>query len=115
MEVFINRIPPHCTERDLKRFFNGPLAKFSITNSFCEKFGNKACAKLIFLDADAGRHFLAQYGKSNGQRRPRVQLRMNNMDINCAESRNKPDEFVLRSLEFTATQSVVSAQSHPIN
>jgi hypothetical protein len=115
MEVFINRIPPHCTERDLKRFFNGPLAEFGITNFICEKFGNKACAKLIFLDADAGRRFLAQYGKSNGQRRPRVQLRMNNMDINCAESRNKPDDFVLRSLEFTATQSVASAQSHPTN
>lgn len=113
MEVFINRIPPHCTERDLKRFMNAPLAEFNITNFVCEKLGNKACAKLIFLDADKGKRFLTRYGKSNGQRRPLIQLNMNGNYINCAESRNKPDEYILRSLKSKAAQSVVSAQSKP--
>lgn len=113
MEVFINRIPPHCTERDLKRFFNGPLAEFSITNFVCEKLGNKACAKLIFLDVDKGKRFLTKYGKSNGQQRPLVQLNMNGNHINCAESKNKPNEYILRSLKSKAMQSVVLAQSRP--
>lgn len=113
MEVFINRIPPHCTERDLKRFMKAHLAEFEITNFVCEKLGNKACAKLIFLDADKGKRFLARYGKSNGQRRPMVQLNMNGMYINCAESKNRPDEYILRSLKSTAMQSVASVQSRP--
>lgn len=113
MEVFINRIPPQCTERDLKRFMKAHLAEFEITNFVCEKLGNRACAKLIFLDADKGKRFLARYGKSNGQRRPMVQLNMNGMYINCAESKNKPDEYILRSLKSTAMQSVASVQSRP--
>jgi hypothetical protein len=113
MEVFINRIPPHCTERDLKRFMNAPLAEFNIINFVCEKLGSKACAKLIFLDADRGKRFLAKYGKSNGQRRPLQQLNVNGNYINCAESRNKPDEFVLRSLKSKAMQSVSSAPGRP--
>jgi len=113
MEVFINRIPPHCTERDLKRFMKPSLAEFNITNFICEKLGNKACAKLIFLDVDNGKRFLCRYGKSNGQRRPLVQLNMNGYYINCAESKNKPDEYLLRSLKSGAAQSVASAQSKP--
>lgn len=113
MEVFIHRIPPHCTERDLTRFFSEPLAEFDITNFVCEKFRSRPCAKLVFLEVDKGNRFLARYGRINGQRRPIVQLRMNGMDINCAVSRNEPDEYVLRSLEFRAMQSTTLAQSHP--
>ena len=111
MEVFIHRIPPQCTERDVKRFFNRPLAEFDITNFVCEKFRSRACAKLIFLEVDKGNRFLARYGKSNGQQRPTVQLVMNGMNINCAVSRYEPGEYVLRSLEQRATQSTVSVHS----
>ncbi|KAH0057972.1 hypothetical protein KCU72_g3229, partial [Aureobasidium melanogenum] len=87
MEVFINRIPPHCTERQLKRYMSSPLAEFGITDFVCEKLGNKACAKLIFLDTDKRQRFISKYGKSDGQRRPLVQLNMNGHYINCAVSK----------------------------
>jgi hypothetical protein len=64
VEVFINRIPPHCKERDLKRFIKDHLKEFGIIHFVCEKLGNKACAKLIFLEVDKGKRFLAKYGKS---------------------------------------------------
>lgn len=113
MEVFINCIPRHCTERDLKRFMRSPLAEFGIADFVCEKFGNKACAKLVFLDAEKGKRFIARYGKSNGQRRPLVQLNMNGHYINCAVSRYQPEEYILRSLKSRATQSVASSQIVP--
>ncbi|KAI4717300.1 RNA-directed RNA polymerase [Aureobasidium sp. EXF-10727] len=113
MEVFITRIPPHCTERDLRRFMQSRLAEFNITSFVCEKLGNKACAKLTVADAEKGKRFIKKYGKINGQRRPLVQLNMNGQYMNCAESKNKPDEYTLRSLTSRAAQSVVSTQSRP--
>ena len=110
MEVFINRIPSHCTERDLKKFMRSPLHEFGITDFICEKLGNKACAKLIFLDSDKGKRFIARYGKSDGQRRPLVQLNMKGHYINCAVSKNQPNEYLLRSLKSRATQPVASSQ-----
>ncbi|KAG9562824.1 RNA-directed RNA polymerase, partial [Aureobasidium melanogenum] len=113
MEVFINRIPPHCTERQLNRFMSSPLAEFGITDFVCEKLGNKACAKLIFLDIDKGKRFIARYGKSDGQRRLLFQLNMNGHYINCAVSKNQPNEYLLRSLKSRAAQSVGSSQIGP--
>ncbi|KAI5248426.1 RNA-directed RNA polymerase [Aureobasidium subglaciale] len=113
MEVFINSIPAHCTERDLKRFLRSPLAEFGITDFVCEKLGSKACAKLIFSDTDKGKRFLKNYGKSVGQRAPLSQLSMNGHRINLAESRNKPDEWLLRSLKSKAAQPGAMMQSRP--
>ncbi|KAH0391708.1 RNA-directed RNA polymerase, partial [Aureobasidium melanogenum] len=110
MEVFINRIPPHCTERQLKRYMTSPLAEFGINDFVCEKLGNKAYAKLIFLDTDKGKRFISKYGKSDGQRRPLIQLNMNGHYINCAVSKNQPNEYFLRSLKSRAAQSVASSQ-----
>ncbi|KAI5277151.1 RNA-directed RNA polymerase [Aureobasidium subglaciale] len=113
MEVFINSIPAHCTERDLKRFLRSPLAEFDITDFVCEKLGSKACAKLIFLDTDKGKRFLKKYGKSVGQRAPLSQLSMNGHRINLAESRDKPDEWLIRSLKSKAAQPGATMQSRP--
>ncbi|KAI5198587.1 RNA-directed RNA polymerase [Aureobasidium subglaciale] len=113
MEVFINSIPAHCTERDLKRFLRSPLAEFDVTDFVCEKLGSKACAKLIFLDTDKGKRFLKKYGKSVGQRAPLSQLSMNGHRINFVESRNKPDEWLLRSLKSKAAQPGAMVQSRP--
>jgi hypothetical protein len=113
MEIFINRIPPQCKERDLKRFIKKRLAEFVIIHFVCEKLGNKACAKLIFLEVDKGKRFLAKYGKSNGQRNPLVQLSMNGNHINLAVSKNEPDDYILRCLKSKAMQSLSSAQRRP--
>jgi hypothetical protein len=93
MEIFVKRIPPHCKERDLKRFFKARLATFGITNFVCEKLGNKTCAKLIFLEMDNGRRFLARYGVSYDQRRPTEQLSMNGNYIDMSLSRTDQGLF----------------------
>ncbi|THV87176.1 RNA-directed RNA polymerase [Aureobasidium pullulans] len=116
MEVFLNRIPPHCTERDLKRQLRAPLSEFGITNYVCEKFGSKPCGKLIFLDVAKGEQFLAKYGLVNGQRKSAFPLTMNGQPVNCSLSKNQPDPWLLRSLKANIiAQPQALAQSRPTN
>lgn len=113
MEIYVNRIPPHCNDRDLKRFLKGPLAEFHITNFICEKFGSKACGKVLLLEIEKGKQFLAKYGLLNGQRRPLFQLNMNGHLVSCSVSKNAPDEWLLRSLASRASQSKALAHQRP--
>jgi hypothetical protein len=110
MEIFVNRIPSQCSERDLNRFLRAPLAEFAITDFICEKFGSKPCGKLVLLDFDKGKRFLAKYGLLNGQRKPLHQLSMNGQYLNCSVSKNLPDELLLRSLKSKAAQTLALPQ-----
>lgn len=113
MEVFINRIPAHCSNRDLERFLREPLAQFGIKTFDCEKVRNKPFAKVVFLDVEKGKRFLAKYGLRDSQTGPLSQLSMNGHRIRCALSKNQPEEMLLRSLAAKGSRSTRSTHQGP--
>ncbi|MCJ1312216.1 hypothetical protein MMC25_005890 [Agyrium rufum] len=92
MDLFVRNLPPQTTDNDLKRFFNPLLKKFGIHTSHYARLRNKGCAIITILSEKECLDFLSSLRPSNA-------LIYHGRQIICQISRNKPDEWLVKSLE----------------
>ena len=92
MEVFFHGLAPNTSEKRVEKYLGEKLRLFSIQHFLFEKKRRSNCAVLTLLDVVNGERFLQAYSQS------RTGLFLDKQ-FRCAPSRNKPDQFKLRSIE----------------
>ena len=102
MEVFVRNLPDQTTEKQAQKYFRPILAELSINTFHCQKPKGKSFAKLTLPHRWQGARFLQQHGQTKPGREGfnLVQKKLFHMDrpVNCSESNNIPDPFLLQSL-----------------
>ena len=102
MEVFVKNLPDTMTERQVRKFFEPHLAKLQIYTFRVDKHANKNFAFLTFKDVLTGQRFLREHGQTqqgkHGFNQVKTKLFHMRKPVNCTESTNKPDKFIISSL-----------------
>lgn len=109
MEVFLQNLPPDLGDQGLKDHLTPLLKALNIVDWICHKQRKRKNGNTTFLHAKDGEEFLRQHGEQQtglfnkkGQPRTIARLRILNMPVYCKQSRNPPDNFLLKSLEKAA-------------
>lgn len=100
MEVFCRNIPEQIKEKHLEKQFRPVLKLFGI-NAFSGRKVGRSNAILTIADVKKATLLLDRHGQEDGSKRtkPKVQLYLfDSRPIYLSKSRNKPEEFLLRSL-----------------
>lgn len=109
MEVFIRRVPQYASDQDLTNFFKPYMPGFGIEVFQCEKLKNKPFAILTIADVRAGTNFLRTYGSDhplNGS----LQLKFLGHSLLLTQSKNKPDQFKIKSMVQTHQKKTQKGQ-----
>ena len=93
MELFIDNLPPHITDNELKRHLTPLVKTLEIKDWSCQKQRKKKCGSITFLRLSDGGRFLRQYRSS---------LVILDTPASCRTSRYDPDPFLLKSLAKSA-------------
>ena len=103
MEVFVRNLPDQATEKQINGFFCKVLETLGIKTYHCQKLKRRGLATITILDVGKARNFLRLYGRADTVTRSMVsfQQRLQFMGkfINCSQSRNAPDHYLLLTLK----------------
>ncbi|KAL8705424.1 MAG: hypothetical protein Q9201_001448 [Fulgogasparrea decipioides] len=105
MEVFVRNLPEQSTEKQARQIFKPVLAELDINIFHCHKPRGKGFAKITIShdDVQKGRTFLDLHGQHKpgreGFKSVKHKIFHMGQPVNCSQSYNPPDEFVLKSLE----------------
>ncbi|KAL8828644.1 MAG: hypothetical protein Q9170_006510 [Blastenia crenularia] len=112
MEVFVRNLPEGATERQTRLYFKPYLSNLNIEVFHCLKPKNQRFAKITICDVALGRKFLELHGQAtpgrDGFRSVRQKLFHHGKPVNCSQSYNPPDPFVLKSLEREENDKTVA-------
>ena len=115
MEVFVKNLPDTMTERQVKKFFEPHLAKLQIYTFRVEKHTNKNFALLTFVEVSTGQRFLREHGQTqqgkNGFHQVKNKLFHMKRPINCTQSINNPDKYIISSLKEQELRRPTTGQS----
>lgn len=116
MEVFVRNLPNEATERQVKQYFRPIFAELNINVFHCLKPRNQGFAKITVRDRQLGQHFLDIHGQARQGRQGfetvKRQLYHMNRPVNCSQSYNAPDEYVLKSLEKEEKEKALTKRRH---
>lgn len=115
MEVYVRNLHEGATERQIKQYFKPILARLNIDIFHCQKPRNKGFARVTIPDVVVGQKFLDLHGQTkpgrDGFRAVKQKLFHHGAPVNCIQSYNPPDEFVLKSLVREKNEKV-QAERH---
>ena len=109
MDIFVRGIPAQASDNSLKRFFEDKLSAFGIHAIHLQKLRSKTLANITVLDEDKAAVFLHKYGTTAPNRAPALVLKFMNVTLHCQQSRNPPDELILRALK----KKVLDKENNP--
>lgn len=115
MEVLIRNLPDQITDKQIDKYFKPVLEKLNITTYHCQKLRGRGCARLTILDIGKAQRFLEIHGQT--QSGPKgfqsVQQKLFHMrrPVNCSQSNNVPDQFLLQSLKKEESDRYAASQS----
>lgn len=103
MDIFVRNLPESMTEKQLTRYFSVPFSRFGLATFQCTKAKGKKFATVTVLDVVKGNRFLSVHGQiADGIGKPvkaKQQLWHMNLPVYCQISRDKPDRFLISSLQ----------------
>lgn len=102
MEVFVRNLPGAMTERQVRKLFEPHLEKLQIYTFRVDKHATKNFALLTFINAFTGQRFLQEHGQTQqgkmGFDQVKTKIFHMRRPINCTQSTNIPDKFIISSL-----------------
>ncbi|KAL9009961.1 MAG: hypothetical protein Q9173_005055 [Seirophora scorigena] len=102
MEVYVRNLHEGATEKQTKQYFRPILARLNIHVFHCQKPRNKGFAKITIADRTLAQKFLDLHGQTkpgrDGFNLVKQKLFQHHRPVNCTQSYNAPDDFVLKSL-----------------
>ena len=111
----MKNIPDTMTERQVRKFFEPHLAKLQTYTFRVDKHANKNFALLTFITASTGQRFLQEHGQTQqgkiGFDRVKTKLFHMRRPINCTQSTNTPDKFIISSLNEQELRRLSKAYS----
>ena len=115
----MRNLPYAMTERQVRKFFEPHLAKLQIYTFRVDKHANKDFARLTFIDVSTGQLFLREHGQTqqgkNGFNQVKTKLFHMRRPINCTQSTNTPDKYIVSSLTEQEQRRPTRAQSMYLN
>jgi hypothetical protein len=112
MDIFVQDVPHHITDKELRGSFVKPLRDLGIFDFHCHHPRGKPFAFITLLEHSAGQRFLSHYGvPGHGPRG----LRQNKGPLcggrllRCQMSKEKPTEFAIGALKFEASIRMAEA------
>lgn len=103
MELLVKNLPDQITEKQIHQFFLPVLKTLDIKNFDCRKLKKGGFATITIADLQKAENFLRLYGQTaTGPRSfstAKKKLEYRGKPIYCSLSRNKPDRYLLQSLE----------------
>ena len=119
MEVIVRNLHDQVTENQVNKYFRDVLGKLGIKTYLCHKLKARGMATITILDVAKARQFLKVHGQTEpgpkGFASVRVKLVHMGRQINCSESKNNPEEFLLRSLRKEESDRYAASQSQKPN
>lgn len=99
----MKNLPDQITEKQVEHFFRPYLAQQAINNFSCHKHRRFGIATITIADIRKGEKFLIQHGQTipgrEGFSKVKQKLFHMKKPINCYQSINPPDKFLIQSLE----------------
>ena len=99
----MRNLPNQITEKQVEHFFRPYLAQQAITTFSCRKRRNQGVATITIVDVRKAENFLLQHGQTipgrEGFSKVKQKLFHMKKPINCCQSNNPPDKFLLQSLD----------------
>lgn len=99
----MRNLPDQSTEKQVEQFFRPHLASLNINTFYCHRLKGRGLATITIADVTKAQKFLSLHGQTapGPEAFARVQKKLYHMKrpINCCQSRNNPDPYLLRSLE----------------
>ncbi|KAL9017000.1 MAG: hypothetical protein Q9185_005649 [Variospora sp. 1 TL-2023] len=103
MEVHVRNLHEGATEKQTKQYFKPILARLNIHVFHCQKPRNKGFANITIPDRALAQKFLALHGQIKPGREGfmlvKQKLFQHGKPVNCTQSNNAADDFILKSLE----------------
>jgi hypothetical protein len=120
MDIFVQDVPNHITDKELRASFVKPLGDLGILDFHCHHPRDKPFAFITLLEPSAGQRFLSHYGVPGygpgGLRQNKGPLCGGRL-LKCQMSNGKPTEFAIGALKFEASkrmaEAVVTAPQDP--
>ena len=117
MEVVIRNLPEQSTEKQVEVFFRDKLEKLGIATFHCHKSKGRM-AYLTFADNIKALQFMYNHGQTidgaKGHRTVRMKLFFMGRPINCLQSKNVPDPWLLKSLQKEESDRYLKNQSQAL-
>ena len=114
MEVFVQNLHSTMTERQVRQFFEPHCYNLQIFTFGVDKHPNKPFARLTFIDSSAGTRFLQTHGQvvagRDGFALVKIKLFHLRRPVNCRQSNNIPDKYLLSSLQSQELNRASKAQ-----
>ena len=115
MEIIVRNLHEQVTEKQVDKYFRNVLDKLGIKTYYCQKLKARGMATITILDINKARQFMKLHGQTEPGPRGFVSVHSKLFDmgrpINCSVSKNKPEEFLLRSLEKEESDRYAASQS----
>ena len=115
MEVIVRNLHDQVTEKQVDKYFRSVLEKLGIKTYYCQKLKARGMATITILDINKARQFIKMHGQTEPGPRgfASVPIKLVHMGrpINCSVSKNKPEEFLLRSLKKEESDRYAASQS----
>lgn len=115
MEVIVRNLHEQVTEKQVDKYFRNVLDKLGIKTYHCQKLKARGMATITILDINKAQQFMRLHGQTEPGPRgfASVPMKLFHMDrpINCSVSKNKPEEFLLRSLKEEESDRYAASQS----
>lgn len=108
MELFLQNLPPHITDNDLKRHLTPFVSALGIKDWSSQKQRKKNFGSITFLHLNDGERFQREHGQPilGGNRshypKRRSSLVILDTPAYCKPSKYDPDPFLLKSLAKSA-------------
>lgn len=110
----MRNLPSTMTERQVRQFFEPHCQKLQIHTFGVDKHPNKPFARLTFIDTTVGVRFLETHGqtlaKHEGFALVKVKLFHMGRPVNCSQSNNIPDKYLVSSLQSQELNRVAKAK-----
>ncbi|KAI4114603.1 MAG: hypothetical protein LQ345_004646 [Seirophora villosa] len=119
MEVHVRNLHEGATEKQTKQYFRPILARLNIHVFHCQKPRNKGFAKITIADRTLAQKFLDLHGQPkpgrDGFNLVKQKLFQHGRPVNCTQSYNPPDDFLLKSLIRERKEKLLAGRLGPLN